>query len=352
MRRLSARQRRWLVYHAKHSNELRLSSLARARARRRGEEPARAFFKGPVNRISAPTILSFTENYDEVSRFFDQLPGLIMRRLGTAYVDLSTIERAGPRAALALAAILDMWQRLKGIKLVARDAARWHPNVRRLFVELGLFDLLRTRKPPRLERFAPPGAVRTLKFCSGEGSDGSLAKRLTTSMVDMAGPIEAERFLYVGLTEAMTNVAQHAYRDASYEGVPHDYQRWWMTGSYDTSGRCMRVIIFDLGVGIPATLPRSGHWEQIRGLLARIGSGDDANMIAAAVEAGRSSSGMSSRGHGLDEIRQFVENSNSGRLRILSGGGEVIYTNGSPIPEKRNLANSLAGTLIEWEVYR
>jgi hypothetical protein len=219
-----------------------------------------------------------------------------------------------------------------------------------MLVDIGFFRLLQTRNPPQ-EDGASSSPIKMLKLRTGEGSDGSLARELSSAMTEIAGPIEAPRFLYVGLTEAMTNVAQHAYVEG-LEDIPRDFKRWWMTGSYDERQHSMRVIILDLGVGIPATLPRSSAWEVIRGLLP-LGSFDDhARMIAAAVEAGRTSTRRPERGHGLDEVRQFVENSASGRLRILSGRGEVIYERGKEVPQIISLPAPFGGTLIEWEVFR
>jgi hypothetical protein len=150
----------------------------------------------------------------------------------------------------------------------------------------------------------------------------------------------------------MTNAGQHAYPADGFEHIPPGYKRWWMTGSWDAAARCMRVLLLDLGVGIPATLPRSGGWEQIRGLLSKLSGNDDAAMIAAAVEVGRSSTGQAGRGNGLDEIRRFVECSTRGRLRILSGRGEVVYSTGRDQPDQRVLDEPFSGTLIEWEVFR
>lgn len=299
----------------------------------------------------APEVLSLTQNYDEVSKFLEQIGELIAKPKRRAGVDFTPIKRVSPGAVLLLAATLDMWQRLKRISLRARDVDHWAPEVRRTFIEIGLFDLLRTANPPQGPHVSE-GPVRMLRLRSGEGSDGSLAVELTRAMTEIAGPIDAQPYLYAGLTEAMTNVAQHAYPKDTFAGVPANYRRWWMTGSYHQINRSMRILILDLGVGIPATLPNSGLWETIRSLLAQISGSNDADMIAAAVEAGRTSTGQAGRGYGLYEVRQFVEQSASGRLRILSGQGEVIYEKGHERPMKRTLSFPIGGTLIEWEVLR
>jgi hypothetical protein len=354
MKKLSAEHREWLIRHALLCDRRRLHSKALARARRNGMvPPRRARIPGATN-ILAPSDLSLATNYEAVISFFGELVEAIFRPRGLVAVDFTTIERLAPAASLLLAATLDLWQRLKHVKLRARDVDRWKPHVRQMLIDLGLFDLLKTDDPPRASQGGPAGPVRLLKFSTGEGSDGSLARAFAKAMVDVVGPIEAQQFLYVGLTEAMTNVAQHAYPEAGWRDIPRDFKRWWMTGSYDAGQRSMRVILLDMGIGIPETLPRSSKWERIRGLVSASSPSlnDDASMIAAAVEAGRSSTGMPGRGHGLDEIRQFVENSAGGRLRILSGRGEVIFEKGSAGAQKRQLPSPVGGTIIEWEVFR
>lgn len=350
MKKLSEERRHWLVIHAERSARSRLHSKAKLKARRTGIAMPHLPMNRNELRIAAPRILSLADNYDETRSFFSAVVDMIEngRR---AMVDFTPIRQVAPGAALSLAAILDMWQRINGRRLLARGARQWRPEVRQTLAELGLFDLLKTPNPPTKILSSAP-VTRMLKFRSGEGSDGSLAAELAQAMIDIAGPIEAQRFLYVGLTEAMTNVAQHAYPEAAFEGVPPNYRRWWMTGSYDEQRRRMRILILDLGIGIPATLPRSSNWERIRGLIASVTGPDDAEMIAAAVEAGRSSTGAAGRGNGLQEIRQFVEQSASGRLRILSGRGEVTYEKGSGRPGKRTFSEPMMGTLIEWEVFR
>jgi hypothetical protein len=345
MRKLSPRHRRLLIRHA------RFPPGRRRRRRSSGLRPEGLLAKGE-RYIPAPAVLSLAENYDEVRQFFDSVLAAFARSDVRAVIDFIPIRRITPGAALMLAAILDMWQRLKGERLVARAANRWRPSVRQALFELGLFDLLKTPNAPGDRPSGPLAGMRILRFRSGEESDGSLATALTRAMVEVAGPIEAERFLYVGLTEAMTNVAQHAYPKDAFDGVPSNFRRWWMTGSYEPETRHLTVILLDLGVGIPATLPRSSNWERIRGLLSAFTGSDDADMIEAAVEVGRSSTGASGRGLGLDEIRQFVEKSSDGRLRIVSGHGEVVLEKGASRAIKRTLSAPTMGTLIEWEVFR
>jgi hypothetical protein len=304
--------------------------------------------------------LNLDQHYEEVANFFDELDGMLSNPRPRFFVDLTTIREISTLGALVLAAKLNYWQRRFGRKLRAIGAHKWRPEIRTMLIDLGLFRLLRTKNAPERDGGEQKPQVRMLEFCTGKNSDGSLARKLTQTLTEIAGPIRAQQFLYAGLTEAMTNVSQHAYPDpelplfeTSWAGTPDHLKRWWMTGSFDDRENRMRIVILDLGVGIPTTLPRSGKWEEIRGILTRLNFNDDAHLIQAAVEAGRSSVASSAgRGLGLHEVRDFVENSQSGWLRILSRRGEVVYQKGSPDPARRGLQRAFAGTLIEWDVFR
>jgi hypothetical protein len=104
--------------------------------------------------------------------------------------------------------------------------------------------------------------------------------------------------------------------------------------------------MYDQGVGIARTLPKSSFWEQIRALRFER---TDADLIDAAIEVRRSSTTIQGRGRGLDEIVSYIDAEGRGRLRIVSGNGEVCY-----MPDqartRRTLPARLIGTLIEWQI--
>jgi hypothetical protein len=317
------------------------------RQRAKGTYVAGRFIRGEV-RFRAPKTFCLTRNYDEVVLLISKIFGVF--RQDKTFVDFKPIETVSPDAALLLAAVFDMWQRLKNATLRTRDIHLWSPEVAHVFSSLGLFDLLKTpghAKSPERET----GNVQILKLCSGQGADGSLAHELTQALKLIVGDIE-EHPLYVGLTEAMTNTGQHAYPDGTYADFPHQLKRWWMTGSYDKTLKSLRILILDLGVGIPATITLGKLKEQVVSYLTRFSAPDDADRITAAVEVGRTSTGTLGRGNGLADIRKFTEQSQKGKLRILSGKGEVVYTTGNVHPKKTTHAAPIPGTLIEWEIFR
>jgi hypothetical protein len=224
------------------------------------------------------------------------------------------------------------------------------PSSKNYFVPTRFFDLLEIQQPEANSDVINTD-VEFIKFRSGHQTDGQIAKELRQALEDIAGPIEAKKYLYTGLTEAMNNAIQHAYPIGQSYKIPVDHRRWWMCGSFDKSRHVLTILFLDQGVGIPATLPRSKHWDDVLRFLRQLmmGRRDDAALIQAAIEVGRSATEEQGRGYGLYEMRRFVENSQDGHLRILSGSGECLYLKGGSVSLRRH-RYPVVGTLIEWEV--
>ena len=332
MRRLSEKQKRRLLRHAILSH--------RRSSRRRGR-----LYVAPgvrrVNSLRVPERLSFEHNYEETLAFFNRLRYLAGIPRAGLKIDFTTLQDVGPAAALVLAAELDCWRRSARKPIRVLDIHKWNRNVRFLLDEMGLFDLVQVVNPPPSLGQAP---LRFIRFKSGKAADGELAKELRIDLEKITGEIPDWQDLYRGLAEAMTNVRQHAY-EGSGSG---NHERWWMFGAYHSPSKLLTCAFFDRGVGIPATLPRT-HRERLAGLLEKLRlPNSDASMIAAAMELGRTRTGLQHQGRGLADVQKFVEHSENGMLRILSRGGQYIYLNGKREPS--SLPSPIGGTLIEWTV--
>ncbi len=130
-----------------------------------------------------------------------------------------------------------------------------------------------------------------------------------------------------------------------------------MTGALDRKMRSTTAVVYDQGVTIPVTLPRWEHYSNWRHRIGRkLGivpaasdTKSDGEAIAAAVEESLTSSGEAHRGTGLAQMRDFVDQCQDGRLRIMSRCGEVVFRPGKE-PEVKTYDVSVGGTLIEWSV--
>ena len=150
------------------------------------------------------------------------------------------------------------------------------------------------------------------------------------------------------LNMLMLNVSQHAYIESGSDLVDKIGKRWWI---YAQQFEDQLYIAFcDRGVGIPETLPRHGHWEKIRALGKIVGLDDDAAMIQAAMEFGRSGAETEGRGLGLQDILNFANENPEGILWIFSRYGLYKKEKGKDKPTLRNYRRSISGTLIQWQV--
>ena len=190
--------------------------------------------------------------------------------------------------------------------------------------EMGLFNLLNLPYDGREKVKTDRTFVR---FIFGNTTDGESAKNLRSTLENIAKSSIESKSAFGGITEAMNNVIKHAYpqttRNEKIFGVAHP---WWLGGSYNKQTDTLIITICDQGVGIPRTLPRQHTKEKIDGILGRLGitKPDDAAMIKAAIELGRTATQKTYQGKGLQDIKRFVENNEDARLKILSLRGEYL----------------------------
>ncbi len=369
--RLSSKHRKWLSRHAHYSNQRRLLQDRRAKFRRRfGLPPYEPVLPptelsgvtGAANRrhvrFVAPRDFSLSSNYDLVISFFEGLRREGVGRKNRVTLDFKNIRKLSPAAALMLAAEVDRWRRKAAYGLKPYQPKQWHPEIRRLLIENGFFDLLNISTVGLQSDVLDESSVRLIKFITGEFAKGEAVDKVRT-MTDAisGGGLADDLLLYDAMSEAVVNAVNHAYPAHLTPGVPWVAKRWWMAGSFDPVNDVSRMIVFDQGIGIPNSLPASSKWEKILQILdglqvpsLKLSVNRDSYMIKAAVEFRRTSMGEGrGRGNGLAKMCDFVDRRPGSRLRILSGKGEYLYLgDGNDLATDRH--RPLGGTLIQWEI--
>lgn len=181
-------------------------------------------------------------------------------------------------------------------------------------------------------------------LAEGHGADGEKYEEILGSYDGTLTPKLSEGF-YLGLTEAMTNTRQHAYPNNSPRHP--DIPEWWMF-SQEKDGR-LSVVFFDLGIGIPGSLPKKQPklWQKLREVLTE--SDGDAEIIAGTIKYKKSSTEQEHRGKGLTQLEDVINGVENAVLYIYSNKGcYAIERDG-----KKSLINfdvSINGTLIYWSV--
>lgn len=341
----------------RRQRQLRDAAAGRARHRKRRRlvrryQPRRVYHDGTRNvaHFPSPAQIDLSDNYDEAVQFLMSFRNWSesCRRRQRFYLDLRPLRTITPAGALMLAAELDRWGRIHGRKVRAYDAEAWDPSVRATLWNMGFFGLFDSRTA----NYGAPDADLKMIFLplyGGENTDGRPFLILRELIERHTGKLRNRLSIYQGVSEAITNVRQHAYK--TRKGL----KRWWMSASFDKERSALTIMVLDHGRGIPATLGRRGAKENVRQYLKSLGPiiNDDGKMIEAATQLGRSSVEEDYRGHGLTrDICQIVNTfGGRARLRIFSNKGQYVFTRDSPgktSVQTTTKKYSLQGTFVEW----
>ncbi|MBZ0259288.1 MAG: hypothetical protein K8F90_01625 [Hyphomicrobiales bacterium] len=303
MRKLTERHKLWIIRHSNITLRKRFRRLALKSQRDQHNETKQHL--GEL-KVEAPPVFSLSENYEDVVEYVNRIRsiGFGRRQKGIRkVVDFSTIKELEPAAALVLAAEIDRWRRIGGFRPRPHKLEKWDTEVFLQFYELGLFSLLLDTEVHAKE--SP--TVTWIPFKFGRGESGFPADQFLSNLTEIAGPIPERTIFYAALVEALLNVRNHAYlseNKGDYACQPI-FGGWWIAGAFDNDKRELTGLVFDQGLGIPKTLPRSALWEQVRGQLigtvglGSIGLNDDARLIQAAIEVSRTRTNLQHRGFGL-----------------------------------------------------
>ncbi len=321
----------------------------------------------PTNYIEAPKSFSLTHNYDETVECLSKLKDSIVhgKRLGSkrpnTFIDLAKIEDLQPAAAIVLAAELDRWRRVLGVKLRPRNIKDWNKPVLKFLYDLGLFGLLEIDKKHLTEVIAKDSGTESsrvaLQFVSDCRNDKEptdmLADRLSNEVPAFKDHLNeiGDMALSTALAEASLNSVQHAY-SYGQSTIPVQDHRWWAAASYEDNGNTVKFFVYDQGAGIPATLPKTTVGKELLKIFGAKGDGvskfsTHSEMIREVLTDRMSATGKSYRGKGFPQI-VAAASQKGGSLRVISGKGSAIYTsmNGAEALPIQN--HDLGGTLLEW----
>jgi hypothetical protein len=299
--------------------------------------------------IRLPERLDFESCYEVTAAHFSLIGQCLKKGFRIRSLDFSSLKQISPSAALVLVSLVDIWNVKVGGRLRAAHRT-WHPEVKALLCQMGYFELLGLPRPLEVPKGLTTNFLEFVRAQVGSSQSGALAKKLRIDLERIIGQRLKRQFLFEGLSEAITNVGQHAYKTSKAGHRPY----WWMSGSYDRAKRKLTVMFYDRGEGIPNTLPNSAFFELIR---AYFYSWKDSEKIRAAMEIGKTSTGKQERGKGLQNFVEFARAHRTGKLSIYSLRGlhKMTWNNEdkSDDPsdtETIDYKHSICGTLIEWTV--
>jgi len=318
--------------------------------------------------IKAPEVFSLTRNYDECVRCLKRLKDAVFDRRrkgdvdGPIFLDLANIRELHHAAAMVLAAELDRWRRLRGVKLRPQSLDDWKSEVLKIVYDIGIFELLEIQKDVYEEKLKAKkintnsGDV-ALRIISDNTNDREPTDRLASELLEKVPQFQrqltevADMALSTALAEASLNSVHHAYENVKLK-YPVDGRRWWAAAVYVENRSVVKFFVYDQGVGIARTLPKTDFGKALlnkvygRKNLPPIKTATESQLIVAAFRGGHSATRKDNRGKGFPQITQAVADI-GGKLRVISGRGVAIYTSGRAHAEPTN-ALHLGGTLLEW----
>lgn len=160
--------------------------------------------------------------------------------------------------------------------------------------------------------------------------------------------------MWRGVTEAVANSVEHAYkfaREDGFAGLPET--RWWMLTQLRDNVFTMAVC--DLGCGYRATinqtLPEKFRAEVALAFGAQVNR--DSIAIHTAMEYGRSGTKSAERGKGSRDAMSVLRQHGDGSLTILSntGGMQYEYINGKEVARtSTEIGIDIRGTIVWWKL--
>lgn len=302
--------------------------------------------------IMVPKVLSLRENYVETVKFINDIRHQALTEYRPVDLFFSDLESIEPAALTVLTAEIFRCRKLR--RIGGRPAVSGYypsnPEIYRQLREIGFFRLLEIvdRHPPEVDRNARPSRF-VLPFLTDAIVTPERSAEFIDGLAELIGdavPMDdrSKRYLQGAIIEAMKNAGEHAYKlRTPHQPLGH---RWWLTGAFDSDAREAFILLFDQGIGIPATLE-----PELRDKVESVASLEgfqprDSLMIEVATRPGNTSTGQSGRGKGFKTMRKFIDDCDDGELFVYSDRGHYVYARGGTARGDQPL--SLGGTLIQW----
>lgn len=304
-----------------------------------------------------PPSMNFSSDYEITAKYITAIRLLTSekpkskKQYRLRQVNFDKLIKISSSAALVLTAELSKWDDSIRSNLTPL-INNWDPNILQQFKDLGFFRLF--AKSPTFPSTPSQSNINLVKYIKGSCGDTEKTRELKEEIQNIVGDrISKWTFLHSGLTEAITNVSHHAY--PNHKNLNKSDKSWYLSGSYDRSLHELKISFYDQGIGIPKSLPQSEVWEKVLGFLSKLNIAKgklDAELLRAAMEINRTSTGDSDRGKGLQDLLEFIRQRGEGYLSVLSRRGLYRFSlkDGEKAIKTHSFEVPLKGTLIIWSV--
>ena len=345
MKRMPYSRRQWHLRHARNLDR------RRARRRRQAKQYHQTVWSNSTL-IRASEVISIATESDRQNllQFIADV-----RALGAeprpCRLDFRATRRIMADGMILLRAELCEMLRSAPLKHHLRCIPPHNIRAKEVLYQAGIFDLLGQEVAIRPRH---PDVVHW-RSAHGDRAEGEKSEQVLGSF---EGQIARELMsgLFVSISEAMTNTAQHAYIPPADNSDPvirehcrPDAEKgrgWWMFSQ--EKDQQLYVVFCDLGIGIPGSLPNTK--PRVFRRLLQLGVGNrDSKYIEFAVQDSTSRTGKHYRGKGLGQIaKDLLQYDSKSEIVIFSNRGCCQYRKNQQEPVSYDYKQSIQGTVICW----
>jgi glycerol-3-phosphate cytidylyltransferase-like family protein len=192
--------------------------------------------KGFIN-LEAPSNFSFIDNSDEVVQYFNMVKDNVESDQPVS-IDISKITNLSPDIIILQIAVL---KDKKSMRVGLSGNAPEDPNLRKLFIESGLYNFVNSRGKKRVADNNKLWKHSTNNQVKGEIAGEAVA--VCKSLFEQNGINYDTDNMYNLLVEAMSNTINHANEKKANIN-------WWLYYFIDESEKKIKYSFVDLGIGI------------------------------------------------------------------------------------------------------
>ena len=286
----------------------------------------------------------------DVNEYFTFMSKLRATSSRNLTIDMSGVRRMIVDAALLFKAELSRLVQLHGVQINAIPPQS--PRTQQVLKQTGLDILLNLRID------VEPSLEDVIHWRIAEGPrnevDTTLLEPIMADIEEVTGL--ATHPVFQGIVESIGNCVEHAYKehpDVTWT-MPQN-PSWWVFQQVKDGN--LVVVVCDLGIGVSRALPlklanEKGLLKKLFHLFRRT-KGEDARALLAAMEYGRTSTGLHERGKGMKNAHDVINNHGEGDFYAISNKGYYAYLKEPDATGKSRalkLRYSINGTILGWRL--
>ncbi len=287
-----------------------------------------------------------------IREFLDTLDEKVLQQGLEVQLDFRRTVRFMVPGALLLYAELHRVISLSTLAKPVKISAPKSDRARQVMKQIGIFELTGDVVAVKVNR----ADVIYWRLAKGQSQSGDEMQilEMVADRVNQSDTARIEKSgLWRGVTEAVNNAHEHAYKTTRADGFAGlQNVRWWLL----TQIREQRftAAVCDLGCGYEKTLDITTR-EWFQSIPRRISglTNSDTEAIQAALAYGRSGTRLTERGKGSRDALALLEKHGNGELYLLSNRGVVRYVCKRGRLELKSVSPldfDVKGTIIWWNL--